>query len=342
MDKQKRLILAVAGSGKTSYIINSLNLEERTAIITYTVANQAHLKSEIVKKFGYIPDNIHLFGFWQFTYNFCLVPFYSVKPKGIIFDNQIQKENNPYNRKQKYGIKGFVFSNMLCKLLLDYSLPYITRINKFFDTIYVDEVQDFDSYDLDWLFSLSKTSINICLVGDYFQKTFSTSHSGNKGKAYTKDYSSYINGFEKNNYVSDTKMLSQSFRCSPEICEFISTNVGIEIQSARDIGNNTIELVEDINEIEAVMKNDGIKKLFYQKHTKYACSSGNWGDSKGLSFLNVCVVLNKSTMQKYKKKQLELLAEKTKSKFYVACTRSLGNLYFIDEAKIPKEFILSL
>ena len=36
----KRIIHAVAGSGKTRYIIESLELDTRIAIITYTITNQ--------------------------------------------------------------------------------------------------------------------------------------------------------------------------------------------------------------------------------------------------------------------------------------------------------------
>ena len=51
----KRIIHAVAGSGKTRYIIESLDLDTRIAIITYTITNQIELKNRIIKKFGRLP-----------------------------------------------------------------------------------------------------------------------------------------------------------------------------------------------------------------------------------------------------------------------------------------------
>lgn len=62
----KRIIHAVAGNGKTRYIIESLDLDTRIAIITYTITNQIELKNRIIKKFGRLPDNIHVFGLFQF------------------------------------------------------------------------------------------------------------------------------------------------------------------------------------------------------------------------------------------------------------------------------------
>ena len=51
----KRLILAVAGSGKTSYIIDQLDLDNRHLIITYTINNLHNLRTKIVKKWGISP-----------------------------------------------------------------------------------------------------------------------------------------------------------------------------------------------------------------------------------------------------------------------------------------------
>ena len=84
----KRIIHAVAGSGKTRYIIESLDLDTRIAIITYTITNQIELKNRIIKRFGRLPDNIHVFGLFQFLYSFCLRPYYCEKKlKGIDFNN---------------------------------------------------------------------------------------------------------------------------------------------------------------------------------------------------------------------------------------------------------------
>jgi DNA helicase-2/ATP-dependent DNA helicase PcrA len=44
----KSLILAVAGSGKTTLIVDKLNLEERFLLITYTINNTRNLKEAIV------------------------------------------------------------------------------------------------------------------------------------------------------------------------------------------------------------------------------------------------------------------------------------------------------
>ena len=85
---EKRLIHAVAGSGKTRTIIEKVQPEKRNLIITYTENNQEVLKDRLCEKYGNIPENTHIFGVFEFLYNFCLVPYLGRRPKGIIFDYQ--------------------------------------------------------------------------------------------------------------------------------------------------------------------------------------------------------------------------------------------------------------
>ncbi|HDT9276027.1 TPA: hypothetical protein RF512_000603 [Listeria monocytogenes] len=340
MDKQKQVVHAVAGSGKTSLIIDELTLEKDIAIITYTISNQSVLKEKVIKKFGCIPDNIHIFGFWQFIYSFCLVPCLHWKPNGIIYDEEIKRANKFRNRKLAYGVKGYIFENMISKFLFDESIPYLERIDEFFDEIYIDEMQDFDSYDLDWLLSLARTKIKVWLVGDYYQRTYSTSKSGNKSSTVMKDYSSYKGVFEKAGYHFNDTLLNNSRRCSPEICSFISEKIGIAIGSHKENGNSTISLIQDETEILSILADDSIKKLFFKEHYKYCCNSINWGESKGQTYENICVVLNPESFKLYSKNKLIEMKPTTKSKFYVACTRSLGNLYFIEQKNIPKNVIV--
>ena len=77
-------------------------------------------------------------------------------------------------------------------------------------------------------------------------------------------------------------------------------------------------------------KDDTKVKLFFSDSRKYDCYSYNWGASKGLDrFVDVCIVLNVSTLKAYQNNKLTQLASSTRNKLYVACTRARGNIYFI-------------
>ena len=65
----KRVIFAVARSGKTTYIVDSLSLDKRTLIITYTISNFENLSQKIADKYGgKWPDNVALMTFFQFLF----------------------------------------------------------------------------------------------------------------------------------------------------------------------------------------------------------------------------------------------------------------------------------
>ncbi|MDB4643580.1 hypothetical protein OAF48_03945 [Flavobacteriaceae bacterium] len=84
-----------------------------------------------------------------------------------------------------------------------------------------------------------------------------------------------------------------------------------------------------------IFEDESIVKLFYRENNKYQCYSRNWGDCKGENhYENVCVVLNKTSMDKYNKGKLNELKPVSKNKLYVACSRANNNLYLIDESEI--------
>ena len=80
-------MLAVAGSGKTTYLISLLNLEQRFLLVTYTRNNYEHLKRSVIRKFGYFPENIKVLKYFQFVYSFCYKPFCGLdkRANGICF-----------------------------------------------------------------------------------------------------------------------------------------------------------------------------------------------------------------------------------------------------------------
>ena len=118
------------------------------------------------------------------------------------------------------------------------------------------------------------------------------------------------------------------------MCEFITENLGINIESHKD-KESIVSFISDKDEIMKIFEDDSIVKLFYRENYKYQCYSRNWGDCKGENhYNNVCVVLNKTSMAKYKKGKLNELTPISKNKLYVACSRANNNLYLIDESEI--------
>ena len=335
----KKLILAVAGSGKTSYIIDHLDLDKRYLIITYTINNIHNLRTKIVKKWGYFPENIRLFSYYNFLYAFCYKPYLhkKISAKGVNF----KPNQNRYARdRDRYLDSGDrLYSNRISKFFETEGVlaDIRNRLSKYFDQILIDEIQDFGGHDFDFLETLVKTETNVVFVGDFYQHTFDTSRDGNVNQNLHNDYANYQSKLENMGLQSDTEKLKKSYRCSPSVCDFISENLGIEIESHRN-DETKIEFVEDREKANAIFNNNDIVKIFYQEHYKYDCYSRNWGGCKGEDqYQDVCVVLNPTALGKYEKDRLTELLAQSKNKLYVALSRARGDLYLVPN-KLFKEY----
>jgi hypothetical protein len=210
------------------------------------------------------------------------------------------------------------------------------RINKYFDCLYVDEVQDFAGYDFNLLTDVASENLHTSLVGDFFQHTYDTSRDGNVNMNLHKDPAKYREVFETRGFEIDEIELSSSYRCSPTTCRFVTEKLGIAIDS-HQADDTVLEFVDDQGWAEEIFHMDHVVKLFYQSHQRYPCFSDNWGASKGVdNYDSVCVVLNKKTEDLFRREQLYSLPSTTKNKLYVACTRARSELYFVPERYLSK------
>ena len=336
----KRVIFAVAGSGKTTHIIKELDESKRSLIITYTVNNYNNLKAKLIGKFGYIPQNIRIYTYFTFLYSFCYKPFCFLQygTKGINFrpnKNKYAKDTQRYIDKYKR-----LYSNRISRFL-DYNNiidAILRRIVKYFDYIFIDEVQDFAGHDFNFLKHLSKANINILFVGDFHQHTYDTSRDGNVNSTLHDDYEIFRSKFEEMGLKVDTNSLLKSYRCSPTVCEFITGTLGIEIHSHNEKGTE-VNLLTEPSEIIDIITSNEVIKLFYNIHYIYKLYSSNWGECKGIDYFNdVCVVLNKTTSDGYHNDSLLDLKPMVKNKLYVACTRARNNLYLLYEKDFKEQY----
>lgn len=332
------LRLAVAGSGKTRFLIERLNETELFAIITYTNNNYNNIRRRIIERFGYLPGNIHIFTYFSFLYGFCFRPFLLTRTdaRGITFD---KCPNHYASGWERYIDKhGRTYSNRLAKFIETEGLnaSVAGRIGKYFDVVMIDEAQDFAAHDFNFLQRIVQADAELILVGDFYQHTFDTSRDGNVNTNLHATLEGYVARAEKLGMVVDQTSLEKSYRCSPTICDFVAENLGISIQSAR-IDATEIVRVDDDQRIMELFGDKAVVKLFLKDAIKYDCVSRNWGASKGENdYLDVCVVLNNETQKRLSKGELDQLNPQTRNKLYVALTRARGSVYFVEEKRLKK------
>src|SRR3972149_11009764 len=163
----KRVIFAVAGSGKTSNVISKLTLDKRFLLITYTINNQLTLRNGIIKRFGYLPDNIKLLSYFAFLYSFCYKPFlsYKIKSKGINWN--LPPPTTRYlhrNDLNFYLDKNCrLYHSRIAKLCIVQNIlsDINKRIEKYYDCLFIDEIQDFAGHDFSLLESIARANCAI-------------------------------------------------------------------------------------------------------------------------------------------------------------------------------------
>ena len=328
----QRLILAVAGSGKTRYLIDRLNLEKRFLIVTYTINNYKNIKSRVLKKFGYIPENISIRTYFSFLLNFCYKPFFHYEWQergGTWKDTPKFPRYTQDDWKHYMGNNRFLYHNRLAKLCLKQKQLVKDRLCRYYDCFYFDEVQDLAGYDFDFVQSIVPQNKDVLFVGDFFQHTFDTSVDGNLHTSLYDDFKKYHKTWD--NVTIDVTTLSKSYRCTKQVCDFVQNAIGIAIESLSPEESQVI-VIDDAESANAILLNDQIVKLVFKENYKYAFNAINWGASKGMDdFEDICVVLYKTAHKHFQNHTLAQLPPSSRNKLYVACTRAHRHLYIMSD-----------
>lgn len=185
--------LAVAGSGKTAEIaskITAQNVGTASLALTFTRYAQAEIESRLIPR----PVGEHeTMGWYSFLTQHIVRPylpkvFPGIIPRGLCFvdsEQQIPRQSGwryYFNdAQQPYNLR----LALLAKKVLEktHGAP-ITRLEKIYDNVYIDEFQDLGGNDLVVLEALMKSNINLLLLGDVRQAILDTARSDRLHKEY--------------------------------------------------------------------------------------------------------------------------------------------------------------
>ncbi len=231
----KRVIFAVAGSGKTTLLIRRLSEDRRTLILTFTVNNEAHLRAQIIRRFGFIPDGIRVMTWFEFLHGFCFRPFLQERlaSRGLSFDRP--PPGIPRTNARHYqDPAGRLYHRRLAHLLTARGLlPDIrTRLARYYDELLVDEVQDFAGHDFDFLLELCRAEITVLCCGDFYQHTFDTSRDGNVNSALHDDITRYEARFAAAGFMVDRNTLNRTWcyqRCKTDPPQRLKIDPGVNL-----------------------------------------------------------------------------------------------------------------
>lgn len=346
----KRIVLAAAGAGKTYYIANNFKKNERVILISFTNSNVDNIREEVQKRFnGTVPSNIQIMTFDSFIYNDLLKPieplFLSQSSSGVTVTYTPEEDSRKpgYVKKDKnehyINTDNEYYVNRMGKLFLNLDKQtqklVVSRLEKYCDTIYFDEFQDYNGFDFKALkYFLEKTKLKIVAVGDIHQSCLTPlRNAGNKG-AKLPFYEVNCVDDLKNKISSkvnfDEMTLEKSRRVPKIICNMIQKKLGISIQSISK-EEATITYLTDIKDIYKIVLNPDIPKLICNKSNSHPKGKNyvNWTYSKGDTYNQCCIILTGTTSDI--DNWMNIPSPKTRNALYVALTRSKGDIYLITD-----------
>lgn len=354
-----KLIIAAAGSGKTTYIVNETAkiTDKRVLITTFTEANEVEIRKKFIEKCGIIPSNIVIQTWFSFLIQHGVKPYQSCLYDGDVVGLQlINKQsalkyigrNGPVYYKEDDVKKHYfnenkqIYSDKLSKFVFkvnELAEGYvISRLSKIYPYIFIDEVQDMAGYDLEIIKLLFKSSIQVTMVGDPRQVTYLTHYD----KKYTKYKDGKIEDFIKNEckrlkVVIDKDSLNKTFRNRKEICIYANKVFReydeCEWEEKESTNHDGVFFVKKSNVdsyLEAYTPIQLRDKISVKVNDNY--QSMNFGVSKGLTFDRTLIYPTKKMLDWIQNDETEL-AFPTRAKLYVALTRARHSVGIVVDDK---------
>lgn len=350
-----RLIIAAAGSGKTTYLVEQAIKvpNERVVITTYTEANEAEIRQKFFDLVGRLPAHVTIMTWFSFLITHGVKPF-----QGCIFDFDFDVAGMAFVRTQS-GIKivvnghpvpyaeiefrkhffdrtGRICSDKLPKLVIRCNEKsggaVVDRIARVFPHVFVDEIQDLAGYDLEILAALARSPARLLMVGDPRQVTYLTHHE--------KKYRKYSDGgivrfveaeLRKVPFVIDEATLGRSHRNSALICAASSqlypelpASAACECEKCRASApsHSGLFLVRphDYAHYVARVRPMQLRDKSTSAGVDPFAPVMNFGESKGRGFDHVVIIPTKP-MKAWLKDPASALAAQSRARFYVAMTR---------------------
>ena len=354
---ENKLIIAAAGSGKTTYLVNeAISRDGNVLILTYTNSNEDVIKRRIIQKAGCIPQHITVQTWFSFLLKHGVRPYQdclhdSLKNqeiRGMILVNQqsalrYQWKNSPVYWREKDFVKHYfsegykIYSDKISKFTVkcceQSNNAIINRLEGIYSHIFVDEVQDLAGYDLALLKLLFSSSISVLLVGDPRQVTYLT-HIERKYAKYKngkiRDFVEHELGRKCICDVDETTLMA-SHRCTQSICSYSSqlypdlppTDPCTCCTEKNTTNHQGVFLIrkEDIGTYIQEHKPIQLRWNRHQTNVHPEAKVMNFGETKGETFDKVIIYPTQS-MIAWIKNNSSNLSDEARAKFYVALTRA--------------------
>jgi DNA helicase II / ATP-dependent DNA helicase PcrA len=332
-----KLIIASAGSGKTTFLVDEAlsRSDKRIAILTYTNNNINEIRKKFYVKHGGIRINVDVMTWFSFLLHECARPYqrsvYSKRRvKTIFFPKGRSAKGVPYLQTERYYFRNGneIYSDKISRFVIDCETKtnglLTKRLTNIYDEIFIDEFQDLAGYDLDLLELFLSSGIQMVIVGDPRQCTYTTNSSAKNSQYRGMGILKLVSKWESNK-LCQTETHVRNYRCNQKVCDFANRlSPSMENMFSHNYINTEhdgIFLVSKDN-VGEYMRCFSPAVLRYDKRTKnFEDIALNFGNAKGLEFERVLIIPH-GPIKKYLQTGDVRDVEKSIEKFYVAVTRA--------------------
>lgn len=342
MPSPSLVLLSAAGSGKTTLLTQQAlaRPHRRIAILTYTLQNLEEIRRSFEFSVGVVPANVSIYSWYSFLLRECIRPYQSAlvaepRIQGLQYVSGRTDNRIPRAQERRYYLAGH-------QILSDRASEFAVRCNDqtqgrvmarladLFDEVYVDEVQDLAGYDLDLLERLMATRMEVTLVGDTRQATYSTNHAARNAQYRGTKMLRLFEAWQQRG-LCRIDHRTTSWRCTQAMCNLADslyptmprTESGNDARS----GHNGIVVVSP-DAVDRYVSEFSPTVLRYDRKEDCAgLPAVNFGESKGRTYTRVLIFPNGPLIRFLRTGDPAKIT--SPAKYYVAFTRARLSLAFV-------------
>jgi len=338
-----RVIIAAAGGGKTTRIVREA-IEESTrkvALVTYTLNNVKVMQDKLYLLASAPPPHVEVFSWFSFLLRDLARPYrnalHDQRIEGLLF---VEGRSSIYAKssnidKYYFAAGQLIYSDKIARFVCECDKAtngaVMRRLKQRFDHIFIDEVQDLAGYDLELVQRMLEAGVQLTLVGDHRQATFTTNNAA-KNAGYIR--SSIILKFEewcKAGLLELTYEID-SYRCQQSIVDladmFFAEEPKTSSQNMDFTGHDGVFSIHS-SMIEEYVVRFSPQVLRLDRRTP--CGEHfalNFGESKGMTFERVLIFPHKGAMQWLATGDFSKVSGSA-AKMYVGITRARSSVTFV-------------
>jgi ATP-dependent DNA helicase UvrD/PcrA len=343
--------IAAAGGGKTTRIATRARAHElgKVAVVTYTTNNVQEIKSKFFELHAALPMHAEVWSWYRFLLHEMARPYQrALLDRRIDGLHWVEGRSAPYVPRSKIipfflSACAQIYSDKIARFIIECNTKtagaVIARLEDRFHTIFIDEIQDMAGYDLDLLELILRSKIDLVMVGDHRQATYSTNNAS-KNRAYAgANIIKKFREWEAEGLVT-LSYARETHRCNQLIADLADSFYPAE---PKTISRNELVTGHDgafLVSAESIRAYMGqYRPVVLRLDRKTQCdgyTATNFGESKGMTFDRVLIFPHGKGRQWLTSGNYDHVTNSA-SKMYVGITRARHSVAFVfdEPSKVP-------